>query len=263
MSERILFVLILNFIISLIGTLSYSVRLVGVRTGKIAASAAVFNILMLVSRVAVGLQGPLLTKFVESNPSSRDLINIFNIIIIVSGAATIAGAFLMPTFQKVFYKAVDHFSIEKSIPRLIIHSFSKNGIKYMKNNIGMPVKESLTSVNIRKLPKKILIYNFISIAIITAGGFAPIYAGSMAPDLRSTCVSLSSIINGIATILSIIFIDPYLSIMTDDVLDNKCSLDDFRGCIIGMVGSKVIGTFAALLLLIPASNLIVFVAKII
>jgi len=51
--------------------------------------------------------------------------------------------------------------------------------------------------------------------------------------------------------------------MTDDVLDNKCSLDDFRGCIIGMVGSKVIGTFAALLLLIPASNLIVFVAKII
>ena len=129
----------------------------------------------------------------------------------------------MPTFQKVFYKAVDHFSIEKSIPRLIIHSFSKNGIKYMKNNIGMPVKESLTSVNIRKLPKKILIYNFISIAIITAGGFAPIYAGSMAPDLRSTCVSLSSIINGVATILSIIFIDPYLSIMTDDVLDNKCS----------------------------------------
>ena len=34
MSERILFVLILNFIISLIGTLSYSVRLVGVRTGE-------------------------------------------------------------------------------------------------------------------------------------------------------------------------------------------------------------------------------------
>lgn len=30
---------------------------------------------------------------------------------------------------------------------------------------------------------------------------APIYAGSIAPDLRATCVTLSSIINGIATIL--------------------------------------------------------------
>jgi hypothetical protein len=51
MSVQILVVIVLNAIISLIGTLAYSVRLVGVRTGKIAISYALFNILMLVSRV--------------------------------------------------------------------------------------------------------------------------------------------------------------------------------------------------------------------
>ncbi len=49
MDTQIIIVLGLNFIISLIGTLAYSVRLVGVRTGKIAVSFALFNVLMLIS----------------------------------------------------------------------------------------------------------------------------------------------------------------------------------------------------------------------
>lgn len=261
MDKQIVIVLILNFIISIIGTLAYSVRLVGVRTGKIAVTFAVFNVLMLVSRTAVTFQSPLLTKFVESSSSSNDLIRIFNLIIIVSGIASIVGAFLIPTFQKMFSKAVEHFSIEKSIPKLIIHSFSKTGVKYMKDSIAIPVKESLTSINFKNLPKRILFYNFISVAIITAGAFAPIYAGSIAPELRATCLSLSPIINGTATILTSIFIDPHLSIMTDDVVDGKCSEEDFRGCVIAMVGSKVIGTFTALVIFIPASYIIAFVAN--
>lgn len=261
MDKQIVIVLILNFIISIIGTLAYSVRLVGVRTGKIAVTFAVFNVLMLVSRTAVTFQSPLLTKFVESNSSSNDLIRIFNLIIVISGIASIVGAFLIPTFQKMFSKAVEHFSIEKSIPKLIIHSFSKTGVKYMRDSIAIPVKESLISINFKNLPKRILFYNFISVAIITAGAFAPIYAGSIAPELRATCLSLSPIINGTATILTSIFIDPHLSIMTDDVVDGKCSEEDFRGCVIAMVGSKVVGTFTALVIFIPASYIIAFVAN--
>lgn len=261
MSSQILIVLVLNFIISIIGTLAYSTRLVGVRTGKIAVTSAVFNVLMLVSRTAVTFQSPLLTKFVESNPSSDDLVRIFNLIIMISGVASIVGGFLIPTFQKMFSKAVNHFSIERSIPKLIIHSFSKTGIRYMRDSIAIPVKESITSINFKNLPGKILLYNFISVAITTAGAFAPIYAGSIAPELRATCLSLSPIINGTATILTSIFIDPHLSIMTDDVVDGKCSEEDFRGCVVAMVGSKVLGTFMALLLFIPASYLIAFVAN--
>lgn len=93
MNIQIAIVLFLNFIISIIGTLAYSVRLVGVRTGKIAVTYSVFNILSLISRIAVTFQIPILTKFVESNGNSYCLVNIFNMIIVVSGVATIVGAF--------------------------------------------------------------------------------------------------------------------------------------------------------------------------
>lgn len=263
MNLQILIVILLNFIISIIGTLAYSVRLVGVRTGKIAVTFAVFNVLSLISRTAVTFQVPILTKFVENNSGATELINIFNIIIIVSGIATIVGAFLIPTFQRIFYRAVLRFSLEKSISRLIIHSFSKTGIRYMKDCISIPMKNNITKINYKKLPIKIIIYNLISVALITVGSLAPIYAGSIAPDLRATCITLSSIINGIATILMSIFIDPQLSIMTDEVIDGKCTEEDFRACVIAMVGSKSIGTFASLLLLIPSSYLIVYIAKVI
>ncbi len=252
----------MNFIIAIIGTLAYSVRLVGVRTGKIAITFAVFNILSLVSRTALTFQAPLLTKFVENSTGGNDVLNLFKLIIIVSGIATLVGAFLIPTFQRLFYKGVIRFSIDKSIPKLIMHSFSKAGVHYMRDCISIPVKESVTKINFKKLPLKIIIYNIIAVAILTVGALAPIYAGTIVPDLRATCITLSSVINGFATILMSIFIDPQLSIMTDDVIDGKCPEEDFRSCVIAMIGSKTIGTFAALPLLIPASYIIVFVAKV-
>lgn len=263
LSKQIIIVLLLNFIISLIGTLAYSVRLVGVRTGKIAVSFALFNVLMLVSRTAVAFQVPILTKYVESNPGSSTLLSIFNIIILISGVATIIGAFFVPTFQKILNKAVLAFSVDRSMSKLLMHSFSKSGIRYIKESVSIPTKNNITKVDLKKMPLKIIMYNLITVAVVTVGALAPIYAGTIDPPLRATCITLSSIINGVATILMSIFIDPYLSIMTDDVIDGKCTEEDFRNCVIGMVGSKTVGTFASLILLIPASYIIVMIARII
>jgi hypothetical protein len=256
-------VLILNLIISIIGTLAYSVRLVGVRTGKIAITYSVFNILSLISRLAVTFQAPILTKYVEHNLNAHAILYIFNLIILISGIATVIGAFLIPTFQRIFYKGVVRFSIDKSIPKLIIHSFSKTGINYMKECIAIPVPTNITKIKYKKLPVKIIVFNLIAVSLITVGSLAPIYAGSIAPDLRATCITLSSIINGIATVLMSIFIDPHLSIMTDEVIEGNCTEEDFRSCVVAMVGSKCIGTFAAFLLLIPSSYLIIYIARII
>ncbi|MHC1685225.1 MAG: lipid II flippase Amj family protein [Clostridiaceae bacterium] len=263
MSIQIIIVLTLNFIISLIGTLAYSVRLVGVRTGKIALSFAVFNMLMLVSRTAATFQAPKLIKFIENTPSSSDVLSIFNYIIIISGIATIIGAFLIPTFQRLFYTAVLSFSNDRSISKLVIHSFSKIGVKHIKDCTAIPNKENLTKLDYKKLPVKILIYNTITVALLTVGTVAPIYAGIIAPELSGTCIALSSFINGGAAILMAIFVDPQLSMMTDDVLEGKCSEEDFRGCVIGMVGTKTIGTFLALLLVVPSAYFVAFIARVI
>jgi hypothetical protein len=218
---------------------------------------------MLVSRTAVTFQVPILTKFVEHSSDNSNLLNIFHLIIIVSGIASIIGAFLIPTFQRIFYRGVLQFSIDRSIPRLLIHSFSKAGVNYIKDCVAIPGKGNITQLNLKKLPVKIIVYNIITVALLTVGSLAPIYAGSIAPELRATCITLSAIINGVATILMSIFIDPQLSIMTDDVMEGKCTVEEFRTVVIAMVGSKTIGTFASILFIIPSSYLIVFIAKII
>lgn len=261
MNLQILLVLVFNFIISLIGTLAYSVRLVGVRTGKIAISFTVFNILSLISRMAVTFQEPLLTNYVEKNLYSDNLLHIFNLIILVSGTAAAFGAFLIPTFQNIFSKGVVVFSIERSIPRLVVGGMSKRGRASMKYCITKPHKESVTQINYKKIPRRVVAYNFAAVALVTVGALAPIYAFRIAPNLRATCVTLSSVVNGVATILMTIFIDPQMSIMTEDVMDGKCTKEDFKSCVVAMVGSKMLGTFAAAFLLIPAAYVIVFAAK--
>lgn len=99
--------------------------------------------------------------------------------------------------------------------------------------------------------------------MLTVSIVAPIYAGTLAPSLRATCITLTGVINGVATILLFIFIDPHLSTMTDDVVKGKCSEARFRGCIVGMVVTRIIGAFASMLILVPAAQAIVFVAKMI
>jgi hypothetical protein len=56
-------------------------------------------------------------------------------------------------------------------------------------------------------------------------------------------------------------VDPYLSLLTDDVIAGKHSEIDFRSCLVGMVGSKIVGTFLSLLILVPAAKFTVFIAR--
>ncbi|OGO77543.1 MAG: hypothetical protein A2Y23_07705 [Clostridiales bacterium GWB2_37_7] len=261
MTVQIAIVLLLNFVITLIGTLAYAVRLVGVKTGRVAVSFALFNILALISRTANTFQVPLLTKYVEKNPYSETLIGLFNLVILTAVIASAIGAFMIPFFQRIFYKAVEAFSVNRSVYKLVLHSFSKSGVKYIKENIRIPSKINFGILNLRKLPFKLMLLNTISVTLLTVGALAPIYAGSLAPEVRATSITLSAILNGFAIIVMAVFIDPYLSIMTDDVIDGKCSMAEFNNCVSGMVITKIIGTALSFVVLVPSAYLIVWVAR--
>jgi len=67
MDAGLLIICALTFVIHLIGTLAYSVRIAGTRTRRIALSLSLFNVLILVSRTSNSFQAPLLAKRVEQN----------------------------------------------------------------------------------------------------------------------------------------------------------------------------------------------------
>lgn len=267
MSTQVIIVLILTFIIYIISTLAYSVRIVAIRTGKIAISFAVFNIFALISRTANSIQAPLMAKTIEStiktgNPQS--LLFLFRWILFSTTLATIIGALLMPTFIKVFGKAVETFSIYRSIPKLLLHGFSKSGIEQFKSSVTKPKKENFAHLkSFKVMPKKIILLNTLAFAISTIGILASLYAGCLNPELRTTCSTLSSVINGISTILMFIFIDPFISMLTDDVIKGECTELQFNRCIIFIVGGLIIGTLLAQILLVPAAKVISLIAKLI
>jgi hypothetical protein len=266
MTSQVVIVLILTFLINLITTLSYSVRIVGIRTGRIAISFALFNILVLVSRTANGFQAPLLAKTVENDIKHGISSNVdtFRLIILSCTLATICGAILIPTFQRVLSRAVVNFSNHKSMSRLIFHGFSKAGILYFKDNMTIPAKENITHIELNEqFPWRIFVLNIFAVAILTIGVLSAVYASYLNPDYRTTASNLSAFINGFATILMFAFIDPHLSAMTDDVTLGKCSEATFRKYIVYMTIARVIGTAIAQLIFIPGSKLLAWVATVI
>lgn len=108
----------------------------------------------------------------------------------------------------------------------------------------------------------VIALNVGAVALWTVGVFASLYAGYLNPDVRVTSSTLSSIINGGATIMMALFIDPHMSGMTDDVVEGRVSESQFRKAVVWLVGSRLAGTMLAQLLLVPAAALIVFVAQV-
>ena len=263
MSTQVKLVFLLTFIIHLISTLAYAVRIAGVRTGRIAVSFAIFNILVLVSRTSNTFQGPLLAKHVEQNilsGSTRGIEADFRWLLVASTLATVAGLLLIPTFQRLFARAIENLGMHRSVPRLLLRAFTRSGLLQLRDSASIPAKENFTRLTLHQAPRTILIYNMLASALLTVGVFASLYAGYLRPDLRVTANNLSPVINALSTILLFVFIDPYLSLLTDDVTSGRATQGLFRRVIVLFAISRVAGTLLAQLCLLPAARLIAFVA---
>jgi hypothetical protein len=265
MDRELTIIFALTFVIHLIGTLAYSVRIAGTRTGRIAVSLSLFNILVLVSRTSNSFQAPLLAKRVEQNllfgrvaGAATD----FRWLLAAATLATLAGALLVPTFQRVFARAVQTFSRDRSVSRLFLRGFSPAGIAHLRASVRLPAWTNITAASTGgHIPWRVVVLNIVAMSIWTVGVFAALYAGYLRPELRVTASQLSAVINGVATIVMFVFIDPYLSVLTDDVAEGKVSDPYFRRSVVWLTGSRLVGTVLAQLLLIPAALWIVAVAE--
>lgn len=264
MDPELLFLCSLTFVIHLIGTLAYAVRIAGVRTRRIAVSLALFNILQLVSRMSNAFLGPFLAKRVEENlrvAVTPHLSADFRWLIGAASLATIAGALLIPTFQRLFSIAVHRFQTDRSIPRLLLRTLAPGALARIGASLAIPALANVTRLQRpAQLPLGVIALNVGAMALWTVGTFASLYAAYLNPELRVTSSNLSSIINGVATILLFVFIDPHVSMLTDDRVDGRITETDYRRSIVWLVGSRLLGTVLAQPLLLPSAALIAYAA---
>jgi len=255
----------LTFVIHLIGALAYAARIAGVRTRRIAVSFALFNVLILISRASNSFQGPFLSKRIELSLSAGaggHLLSDFRWLLMSATAAAVLGALAVPTFQRIFSRAVQHFQVHRSMPKLLLHGFARGGLSYIRDAVTVPSVSHLTGLRRDvAVPVRVILLNIGAQALLTVGVFAALYAGYLDPRFRVTAVSLSSVINGVATILLFVFIDPHLSVMTDDVMDGRTSEASFRRAVVWLSASRVAGTVLAQFMLLPAAAAIAVIAR--
>lgn len=267
MDGSLLTICVLTAVIHLIGALAYAARIAGVRTRRIAMSFALFNALVLVSRLSNGFLAPLIAKRVEvAIAGNRGELLLFDFRLLMAAATigVLAGIVLVPSAQRLFASVIIRMQKRRSLGRLALRGVTPSGLRVLRNALTLP---RMSGPAIWRPPRElgwgVLAANAAAQAILVTGVLASIYAGYLNPEYRVTASQLSALINGFATILLFLFIDPHLSILTDDAVDGQMSEGAFRRSVIWISASRLVGTALAQLLFLPAAVAIAWVATLI
>jgi hypothetical protein len=262
---QLLVICLLTAGINLIGTLAYAARIAGVRTRRIAMSFALFNILVLISRMSNSFLGPFLAKRIEvrlNGNGGEALLGDFRLVLLSASIAVFIGILLVPTAQRLFARAIGYFQEHRSTTRMLLASATPTGLRTIRDAMAMPRASHLRELaRPRGVGWGVLLANCLAQALLTVGVLASLYAGYLNPEFRVTASQLSAVINGLATILLFALIDPQLSVMTDDVVEGRVSEPLFRRTIVWISFSRLAGTVLAQALFVPSAMAIAWVAN--
>lgn len=263
-TEKLIYIALFIFIIHSIETLAYAVRLSGARVKMIASALSLFNIMVMVSRLANMMQQPFTGSLIDTAPSNAQefVATQFRFLIGASTVGTIFGILLLPTFIALFSRAIIYLSEERgSVPSLFKRIFSLQYIRRGLTHFSLPKFSYLRNTKIKDIPIRLFLVNMIITAIYTIGVLSALYAALLAPERASTAIMASGLINGMATILLVIFVDPKVSVVADDVVNQRGSYQTLKNISLMMVTSRLLGTLLAQLFFIPGAKYIAWFTK--
>ena len=256
---NLVIILILTGVVHCLDTASYAARIAGVRTGRLALTGALFNIVALASRVAYTLQAPLLGSAVDHMVRHRQLAGLlrdFHFIIGAASVGTLFGAMLIPSFVGLFGRAAQAYEVHGSFGALLVHTLSLRGFSRVSQHLRLPVPESVRNASRFNLPRSFLLLNIIVTSVYTVGVGSTIYASALAPELARTATTLSGVVNGIGTLLLVILIDPVSALITDQALRGRQPASAVSHIVVWQVVGRFAGTLLAQLLFLPAALLV-------
>src|SRR5699024_4101688 len=211
------------------------------------------------------MQQPFTGSLIDTAPNYNTLDFVdsqFRFLLGASTIGTLFGIFLLPSFIALFSRAIIYLSEENgSIPSLFRRIFSLQYIKSVISHFTLPKVSYLKNTKLKDLPVRLFIINMIITSIYTIGVLSALYAALIAPERASTAIMASGLINGVATILLVIFVDPKVSVVADDVVNGKGSYQVLKNLSLMMVTSRLLGTLLAQLLLIPGAKYIAWFTK--
>lgn len=248
---------VLTVVIHLVDTLSYSVRLNSVKSGNFALSLSLFNLIVLLARTANMFQAPLIGKLIDDS-IKINYNPIFQVreIVFATTIGTILGILAIPTFLQLFSKGVSKLEETGSVPSLVMQSLSVGNMKRIAKSAVRPKRSMISELRFKNIPKRLLILNAVITGVYTIGVLAAYYASIFVPENRLAVSASSGMINGIASILLTLYVDPKAAIITDEAYRGKRKYGDVKALVILLIATKLLGTFLGQVLLIPSAELI-------
>lgn len=270
LSNTILFICIFSFLIHITETLAYTIRFAGLKTKQIAIAMSFVTSTLLVSRLSNMFQAPLLGSLVDqtiliNTPSALELLeNNFRFIIFSGFLGTFIGCLLTPTAIKLFKIAIQKFLKYGSVPKILFSLlYPSNWIKIIKQ-ITIPSPKNLSNISLKSIPKQFLLLNLFVTAIYTIGVLCSLLAGAYLPEFRATAIQLSGIVNGLATIMLTLFVDPTGARITDQAIHKDRPESDVKSVVFYLQITKLIGTLIiAQIFLIPFTKYIMIFTEMI
>ncbi|MDF2670388.1 MAG: rane protein [Paenibacillus sp.] len=264
MTDKLLLILLFTLLINAIETLSYAARLAGTRTARLASAFSLFNIIVIFSRTANMVQMVLIASLIDQAMITRSIEGVrqqFHWIIGSASLGTVVGALLIPTFVAIFARAIERLEISGSVPYLMKEALKAKHLGAVKHYFRSPNLRIIHSFRIGGVPKRLLVLNTCITAIYTVGVLSALYAGLLSPERATTSTLSSGMINGIATILLALTIDPKVALLTDQVLSGKKRSSQMTHLVLMLVISRFLGTVLAQLLFIPGAHWIKWMSQ--
>ncbi|MBV9403292.1 MAG: DUF2837 family protein [Candidatus Eremiobacteraeota bacterium] len=274
--------LAINVVVQAIQIGAYAARLAGVRTGRIATSISLFNLFVTASRLATLIYtlmlGPLSDRagnairaiVLHGSADANAIAQIrhtfdlqLRAIVLAGLFGTILGSMMLPMFTELYVRGVRSFERTKSVPHSLLRLFNPRVILDLLRHLRWPALGELLSFSARDIPRRLLIFNVVVTGIYAIGVVAAYYASVLDINVARTAIGISGIINGIGTVAFTLFVDPTSSIIVDEAVKAERPERDVKAMVFYLSLTAIIGWILCQLILVPAAEVIAFVAHLV
>jgi len=247
---------ILICFMAIIDTLALSIRTSGAITKRLAVSLALFNLIVIFARLSNLIQAPIVGNMADKTVVPDPVLNQMLVaqllikirfIIGATTVGTVIGGLLTPSFIRMFSEMIVVFEQVRTLPRTALAMLSPSRLSKLMKCFSNPFNRRVFHYLrlIKNLPWEFLVFQVLVTAFYTVGVLSTIYAAALSPDIRATAVNLSGIVNGIATMLLFILVDPTAALITDQCINDIRKVDDAKAMNLYLVLARFAGTLLA------------------
>jgi len=268
-SGKLIGAMAITFIVQGVTIAAYAARLAGVQTKRIATSISLFNLFVTTGRLAnlfmLLFVGPLSDEAGNAVVDVAAWHHVFELqlrLIVLAGTfGMVVFALFLPMFTYLFRRGVQSFEARGSVPHSLVRLASPAVIADVLRSERLPKLATLRSFQWRHVPKRLLIFNTVVMCVYAIGVQTSYLASVLDPGVVRTAVGLSGIINGIGTIAFTLFVDPTSSMITDQAIHGKRSVQEVRSMVFYLSLTAIIGSLLSQAILYPAAVVIEVVAR--